>query len=164
VLQGGEMSLNERGAFYHLLGDAGGSVAVIVSTAAVAVFDLPIADPVAAVLIGLLVLASAGNVLRESTSILLERSPVSSEELRDELTTLDGVDQIEDLHVWQVCSQLTVATVRLTDTSTTLEEQRRIQSRVHDYLTNRGIDHATVELVGRTDPDTDPVGTTNHSH
>nr|WP_233340795.1 cation diffusion facilitator family transporter [Haloprofundus sp. MHR1] len=164
VLQGGEMSLNERGAFYHLLGDAGGSVAVIVSTATVAVFDLPIADPVAAVLIGLLVLASAGNVLRESTSILLERSPVSSEELRDELTTLDGVDQIEDLHVWQVCSQLTVATVRLTDTATTLEEQRTIQSRVHDHLTDRGIDHATVEFVGRTDPDTAPVGTTNHSH
>ena len=164
VLQGDEMSLNERGAFYHLLGDAGGSVAVIVSTAAVAVFDLPIADPVAAVLIGLVVLASAGNVLRESTSILLERSPVSSEELQDELTTLDGVDQVEDLHVWQVCSQLTVATVRLTETATTLEEQREIRARVHDHLTDRRIDHATVELVGRTDPDTDPVGTTNHSH
>lgn len=41
VLQGGEMSLNERGAFYHLLGDAGGSIAVIVSTVAVWAFDLP---------------------------------------------------------------------------------------------------------------------------
>lgn len=164
VLQGDEMSLNERGAFYHLLGDAGGSVAVIVSTTAVAVFEIPIADPVAAVLIGLLVLASAGNVLRESTSILLERSPVSSEELQDELTTLDGVNRIEDLHVWQVCSQLTVATVRLKDTATTLEEQRGIRSRVHDHLTDRGIDHATVEFVGHVDLDTDPAGTTNHSH
>lgn len=164
VLQGDEMSLNERGAFYHLLGDAGGSVAVIVSTVAVAIFDLPVADPIAAVLIGLLVLASAGNVLRESTSILLERSPVSPEELRDELTALDGVDQIDDLHVWQVCSQLTVATVRLTDTATTLEEQREIRSRVHDHLTNRGIDHPTVEFVGHVDLDTDPAGITNHSH
>jgi cobalt-zinc-cadmium efflux system protein len=164
VLQGGEMSLNERGAFYHLLGDAGGSVAVIVSTVAVATFDLPIADPVAAVLIGLLVLASAGNVLRESTSVLLERSPVSPEDLREELTVLDGVDQIDDLHVWQVCSQLTVGTVRLTDTATTLEERQAIQSRVRDHLTDRGIDHATVELAGHDDPDTDSVGTTDHSH
>jgi cobalt-zinc-cadmium efflux system protein len=164
VLQGDEMSLNERGAFYHLLGDAGGSVAVIVSTVAVAIFDLPIADPVAAVLIGLLVLASAGNVLRESTSILLERSPVSSGELREELTAIDGVDQIEDLHVWQVCSQLTVATVQLTDTAATLEEQRATQSRVHDHLTDRGIDHATVEFVGHVELDADPAGITNHSH
>jgi len=164
VLQGDEMSLNERGAFYHLLGDAGGSVAVIVSTVAVAVFDLPVADPIAAVLIGLLVLASAGNVLRESTSILLERSPVSSEELRDELTTLDGVERVKDIHVWQVCSQLTVATVRLKDTATTLEEQRRIRSRVHNHLMDKGIDHATVEFVGHVDLDTDPAGITNHSH
>jgi Co/Zn/Cd efflux system component len=76
----------------------------------------------------------------------------------------DGVDQIEDLHVWQVCSQLTVATVRLTNTATTLEEQREIQGRVHDHLTDRGVNHATIELVGCADPDTDPVGTTNHSH
>jgi cobalt-zinc-cadmium efflux system protein len=152
VLQGDEMSLNERGAFYHLLGDAGGSVAVIVSTVAVAVFDLPVADPAAAVLIGMLVLVSAGNVL--------ERSPVSPEELRAELTTLDGVDQIEDLHVWQVCSQLTVATVQLTDTGTTLEEQRAIRSRVHDHLAEQGIDHATVELVIHGDPN----GTTRHAH
>ncbi|WP_246049096.1 cation diffusion facilitator family transporter [Natronomonas salsuginis] len=72
IVQGREMSLNERGAFYHLLGDAGGSVAVIISTLAVVIFDLPIADPVAAVLIGVLILVSAGKVFRGSTSILLE--------------------------------------------------------------------------------------------
>jgi cobalt-zinc-cadmium efflux system protein len=164
VLQGDEMSLNERGAFYHLLGDAGGSVAVLVSTTAVAVFDLPVADPIAAVLIGVLVLISAGNVLRESSSILLERSPVSADALRDELTELDGVEGVEDLHVWQVCSQLTVGTVRIADTATTLEEQRTIRSRVHDRLTDRGIDHATVELVGRIESDSGPAGSTDHSH
>ncbi|MBX0297969.1 cation diffusion facilitator family transporter [Haloarcula nitratireducens] len=164
VLQGDEMSLNERGAFYHLLGDAGGSVAVIVSTVAIAVFDLHVADPVAAVLIGLLVLASAGNVLRESTAILLERSPLSPEELQNELLALDGVARVDDLHIWQVCSQLTVATVRLTNTATTLEEQRAIRSRIHNHLTNRGIDHATVELVDGSDLDSDPAGSTKHAH
>ncbi len=56
VVQCGEMSLSERGAFYHLLGDAGGSVAVVGSTIAVSEFDLPIADPLAALFIGALVL------------------------------------------------------------------------------------------------------------
>ncbi|MFC7074595.1 cation diffusion facilitator family transporter [Halovenus rubra] len=164
ILQGDEMSLNERGAFYHLLGDAGGSIAVIVSTAAVAVFDLPVADPVAAVFIALLILWSAGTVLRESTSILLQRSPIDSDELKTELTALDGVERIEDLHVWQVCSQLTVGTVRLVDGATSLEERREIRLQVHDHLTERGIDHATVECLDVDEADSEQTDQTPHTH
>jgi len=164
ILQGDEMSLNERGAFYHLLGDAGGSIAVIVSTVAVAVFDLPVADPAAAVFIALLILWSAGRVLRESTSILLQRSPIDSGELKTELTTLDGVEQVADLHVWQVCSQLTVGTVRLVDEAPSLADRRETRSRVHDHLTERGIDHATVECIDADEAAGDQTDRTPHTH
>ncbi|WP_114579603.1 cation diffusion facilitator family transporter [Saliphagus sp. LR7] len=164
IVQGGEMSLNERGAFYHLLGDAGGSVAVIISTLAVVMFDLPIADPVAAVLIGVLILVSAGKVLHGSTSILLERSPISPDGLRNELTTIDGVEGVNDLHVWQVCSQLTVATVRLQYEPTSLDQQQMIRSRVHQLLSDCGIDHATVELVGGREIDMGTDDRTSHDH
>jgi len=147
VLQGGEMSLNERGAFYHLLGDAGGSVAVIVSTVAVAVFDLPVADPAAAILIGVLVLWSAGTVLRESTSILLQRSPASPEDLRARLVELDGVEAVDDLHVWQVCSQLTVGTVRVVSDSPGADTRSTLQQRIHELFSEQGIDHTTVEIL-----------------
>jgi cobalt-zinc-cadmium efflux system protein len=160
IVQGGEMSLNERGAFYHLLGDAGGSVAVIISTVAIAVFDIPIADPIAAVFIGVLILVSAGKILRESSSILLERSPISPDALRDELTSLDGVENVADVHVWQVCSQLTVATVRLEYTARSLDEQQMIRSQVHQLLTDHGIEHATVELISETDA----IDRTSHTH
>lgn len=148
VLHGDEMSLNERGAFSHLLGDAGGSVAVIVSTIAVAVFDAPIADPAAALLVSLLILWSAGRVLSESASILLQRSPVDLSAVRADLAGLDGVERVEDVHVWQVCSRLTVGTARIVDGATTLERRQRIQERVHDRLAAHGVDHATVELTG----------------
>ena len=164
VLQGGEMSLNERGAFYHLLGDAGGSIAVIVSTAAIAVFDVPIADPIAAVLIAVLVLWSAGKVLWESTSILLQRSPLDTNQLRDELLSIDGVQQVDDLHVWQVCSQLTVATVRLGNDVETLEDQQTIRRRAHEQLTEAGVDHATVELIGAADVEGESTTHTSHGH
>lgn len=164
VLQGDEMSLNERGAFYHLLGDAGGSIAVIVSTVAVTVFGLPVADPAAAILIAILIFWSAGRVLRESTSILLQRGPIPADELEAELTAIEGVKQIDDLHVWQVCSQVTVATVHVAESSTTLDEQQDIRGRVHEYLSTRGIDHATVELVGTADSGSDPTESTTHTH
>ncbi|MFC7059950.1 cation diffusion facilitator family transporter [Halovenus salina] len=148
VLQGGEMSLNERGAFYHLLGDAGGSVAVIVSTLAVSVLDMPVADPLAAVLIGLLVLWSAGKVLVESTSIFLQHSPMSMATLRDEVTNIDAVASVEDIHVWQVCSQLTVATVQVQTTSNSADEQQQLRATVHETLADAGINHITVEIIG----------------
>ena len=160
VRQGGEMSLNERGAFYHLLGDAGGSVAVIVSTIAVAVFDLPVADPAAAVLIGALVLWSAGKVLWESTSILLQRSPTSPAQLRERLAAVEGVDAVEDLHVWQVCSQLTVGTVRVVSESAEVDSRRALQQRIHDVFSEHGVDHATVEVLDSRDQPT----TQDHAH
>jgi len=87
-------------------------------------------------------------VLGESTSILLQRSPVDLAALRTDLTDVDGVERVEDVHVWQVCSRLTVGTVRIVDGARTLEECDRIQKRVHERLAARGIDHATVELTG----------------
>ena len=89
---------------------------------------------------------------------------MSAEGVQDASTTREGVDQVEDLDVWEVCSPVSVAPVRLIETAPTLGEQREIRARVHDHLTDRRIDHATVELVGSADPDTDPVDTTNHSH
>ncbi|WP_396613334.1 cation diffusion facilitator family transporter (plasmid) [Haloferax sp. S1W] len=147
VLRGDEMSLNERGAFYHLLGDAGGSIAVIVSTIAVAVFDLPVVDPIAAIFIAVLVFWSAARVLRESTSILLERSPIPPDNVRQTVLDIESVSAVEDLHVWQVCSQLTVATLTVRDSSRSLEDRQRTRAAIHTRLAELGINHVTVELV-----------------
>ena len=161
ILQGREMSLNEEGAFYHLLGDTGASIAVIVSMLLIAFFDLRIADPVTAVLIALLVLWSAVRVLRDSTDILLERSPIPTAEVREAIREIDGVESVDDLHVWQICSQLTVASMRVSDDATTLEERRAVRERVHERLADLGVDHATVELAEAT---VDTTTADTHSH
>ena len=148
VLQGGEMSLNEEGAFYHLLGDTGASIAVIVSMVLIAVADLRIADPITAVLIALLIIWSAVRVLRDSTDILLERSPIPLREVRKAVGEVGGVESVEELHVWQICSQLTVASMRIHDTAASLEDRQEIRNRIHRRLADLGIDHATVELIG----------------
>lgn len=147
VLQGKEMSLNEEGAFYHLLGDTGASIAVIISMILIAVADLRIADPITAIFIALLVIWSAVRVLRDSTGILLERSPIPLEEVRTVIGEIDGVESVEDVHVWQICSQLTVGSIRIRDTAASLGERREIRNRIHQQLDELDIDHATVELI-----------------
>lgn len=146
ILQGGEMSLNERGAFYHLLGDAGGSVAVIVSTIVIEVTGIRIVDPITAGLIAVLVTWSALKVLRGSGTIFLQRTPLDHDLVRDGIAEVDGVTDVADLHAWQICSQITIATTHLKTSVETLDDAEAVTLSVHNTLDQFGVDHATVEL------------------
>jgi len=147
VVRGGEMILNERGAFYHLLGDAGGSVAVIVSTVAIHLTGLAVVDPVVAVLVAGLVLWSAAKLLRGSGAILLQKRPLDDGNVRSSVRAVDGVDAVADLHTWQVCSHLTMASLRVRASPDSLEAADRIRRQVHAALAELGVRHATVEVL-----------------
>ena len=150
VLHGGEMSLNERGAFYHLLGDAGASVAVIVSMLIVQFTGLTIVDPLTAVFIAGLIVWSAVKLLRESGAIFFQQSPVDLDDVREALAALDGVAAVEDLHIWSLSSQIFLAEVYVTDTTTTIEERDNLVKRIHEILeVEFDVNHATVEIVNQ---------------
>lgn len=157
VLQGGSMSLNERGAYYHLIGDAGASVAVIVSMVVVKITGAVIVDPITAVVIAVLIVWSAVKLLRESLGIFFQESPVSTTEMKDAIAALKGVEAVRDVHIWALSSTLRVATVHVTDAADTLEEREAIQTAVTDLLhAEFGVDHVTVEVRGN-DSEFDPV-------
>lgn len=146
ILQGGEMSLNEKGAFYHLLGDAGGSIAVIVAVVAIEVTGIGIIDPITAGLIAVVILWSAGKVLKGSGAIFLIQTPIDPEVVRDEIEMIDGVTRVDDLHAWQICSQITVATTHVETSGDDTADVEGINQRIHQVLADHGVDHATVEL------------------
>ena len=148
VLQGGEMSLNERGAFYHLLGDAGASVAVIVSMAVIMLTDILIVDPLVAVLIAALIVWSAVILLRESGAIFFQQSPVDPDEVRTSIAEFNAVENIEDLHIWALSSQIAIASVYVTDSAETVDERDVLINQIHEKLqAEYGITHSTVEVV-----------------
>lgn len=103
-------------------------------------------DPIAAALIAAVVIWSAVTVLRGSGEIFFLKAPFASDEIRSILDDIDDVDRIDDFHAWQICSQITVATVHVETDVETMAEAESIVRRVHDELAHEGIDHATVEL------------------
>lgn len=162
ILHGDEMSLNEKGAFYHLLGDAGGSVAVIVSVLAVEFTGLTVVDPLAAIFIAGLVLWSAGKVLRGSGAIFFLEAPFDVGAAVAEIESLDGVDRVLDWHAWQICSRITVATVHVESTAESLDDAEALTHEIHHRLAAYGVDHATVELCrGHCDRE---AHLTSHGH
>ena len=104
--QGRERSLNLRGAWLHLLGDALGSLGAMAAGLAIWAFGWSAADPLASLAIALLVLRSAWLLLRETVDVLLEAAPghLDVDELRTALLAEPGVASLHDLHVWTITS------------------------------------------------------------
>ena len=101
---------------------------------------------IVAALIAVVVTWSAITVLRGSGEIFFLKTPLESDEIQSHIREIDGVDAVDDFHAWQICSQITVATVHVETDVETMLEAESVTRRVHDELAGHGVDHATVEL------------------
>lgn len=99
-------SLNMRGAYLEVLGDLLGSVAVIVAAVVIALSGFQLADPIASVLVALMILPRAWTLLRETLDILLEATPkgVDLDDIRAHVLDTPGVIDVHDMHVWTITS------------------------------------------------------------
>jgi cobalt-zinc-cadmium efflux system protein len=99
-------SLNARGAYLHVLGDLLGSVGTVVAAIIVRTTGWLTADPLASIVVTLLVVRSAWRLVRESVDVLLESTPahISLGRVRDGLQSIAGIESVHDLHVWTVTS------------------------------------------------------------
>ena len=99
-------NLNLRSAYLHVLGDALGSVGAIVAGALMFLFGWYIADPIVSVLVSLLILRGAWSVVSQSVHILMEGAPAGAdvEAIVSALESIEGVNNVHDVHVWTVTS------------------------------------------------------------
>ena len=107
-------NLNVRGALFHMLADAGGSLGAII--AALFMFaGIPAADAVVSLLIALLVAWASYSLIQEAVRVLFEHAPkhVDPEEIRAHLLSIDGVRGVHDLHVWSLNGQNTLLSAHL---------------------------------------------------
>lgn len=131
---------------------------MLVSSFIIHLFGLRFADPLAAVLISVLVIASSLRVIHGSSSIFLHQSPADTESISQEIRQIDGISTVDCIHVWSMCSRLHVATVNAERTKN--PDKQNLQTKVHDILTSHDINHATVEL--QTDSDKQINSHTHH--
>jgi cobalt-zinc-cadmium efflux system protein len=115
LASGRKSNFNMRAAFLDVLGDAVGSIAVIAAAIVIALTGFQLADALAAILIGALILPRAFLLLRETTSVLLESTPkgLDLDSVRDHLLRLDHVQAVHDLHVSQIATGLPVLTAHV---------------------------------------------------
>lgn len=146
ILAHGESNANVRAAMLHVLSDALGSVASIVAALCVLYLDFPAADTLASLAIAVLIAYSAVRLLRDTSSVLMERVPphVELAELEQLVRETRGVADLHDLHAWAISDGFDAVTVHVvldgnahgTDVARLVGE--RIRARY-------GIEHVTVQ-------------------
>ncbi len=110
LMRGQKESLNVRGAFLEVAADALGSVTVIVSSVVIMLTGWQAADPIASLVIALMIAPRTWKLLRETLSVLLETAPkgVDMAEVRSHILATDGVEDVHDLHAWTITSGMPV--------------------------------------------------------
>jgi cation diffusion facilitator family transporter len=146
-------SLNVRGAYLEVLGDALGSVAVIVAAVVIATTGWTAADTVASLAVGALVLPRAWQLLREALDVLLEAAPrgVDLEQVRSHIRAVDGVLDVHDLHAWTITSGMPVLSAHVVVRDDVLEAGHggRVLDALCGCLSGHfDVEHCTFQLEG----------------
>jgi cobalt-zinc-cadmium efflux system protein len=144
-------SLNVRGAFLHVAGDALSSVGAIVAGLLMAYKQWYLADPLASIVVASLILFNAWRLLRDSVNILLEATPahIDLAVVREELCRVEGVDSIHDLHVWTLTSGFCAMSCHavLSGSQGNHQTLERLGAIVRDRF---HIEHSTIQLEERS--------------
>ncbi len=168
ILAGGRNdSLNVKGAYLEVLGDALGSVAVIGAGLVIWRTGFMEADGIASIVIGLMILPRAVTLIREVGMVLLEATPVGVDldQVREHILGIDEVVAVHDLHAWTITSGVPVMSAHVVVTQEALDEggAQAILQQLRTCLAGHfDLDHCTFQIESPQMRDSE--GTTAHYH
>lgn len=144
----GGISLNERGAYLHLLEDVLGWAAVLIGAIVIHFTAWAVVDPLLSMGISVYILVNAVGTFRRGTGILMQQVPQSIDipAIADRLLTIPGVVDIHDQHTWTLDGHFVIHTVHLVVEDVDLEQVRLIKAQARKELHEIGVQHATIEM------------------
>lgn len=148
-------ALNIRGVLLHVMGDALGSVVVVIT--AIIFYVLPLKredpcnwqcyiDPSLTVVMVIIILSSAFPLIKETAAILLQMVPkgVNMEELMSKLSAVPGISSVHEVHIWELISGKIIATLHIK-----CQQDRGDQDatrKIREIFHNVGIHSVTIQL------------------
>ncbi len=145
----GRRDLNMRTVWIHNLGDALSNVAIFAGALAIRWTGAQWVDPVIGMGIGAMVLWSGQGILRESGHILLEGLPreMRLEEVAAALLRVEGVQEVHDVHIWTLGTDLQALSCHICIPDMHMEESERILANIKEVLAHDfQITHTTIQF------------------
>lgn len=112
---GSKSDLNLRGAYLHMAADAAVSLGVVIAGVLIHFTAWSWLDPLVTLAVAVAIAWGTWSLLRESFQLAVQAVPelVDAEALRSYLSTLPGVQEVHDLHVWGMSTTENALTVHL---------------------------------------------------
>jgi cation diffusion facilitator family transporter len=138
-------TLNLRGAWLHLLGDALGAVAALVAALVIRFGGPAAADPIASFAVAAILVIGAIRLLRDATLVLLEAAPphLPLSAIREVIADSPGVLSVHDMHVWTLGAGHDAVTVHVKTSSRDPEFAQRLSRRIRSVL---NVEYVTVQV------------------
>lgn len=145
--RGRSSDVNIRGAYLHMLADAGVSAAVVVSGLVILNTGLDWIDPALSLVVVAVILAGTWGLLRQSVAMALDAVPegIDAAAVADFLRSRPGVVTVHDLHIWSMGTTATALTAHLVMPQGHPGDAA-LAGLAHDLDHKFGIGHATIQV------------------
>ena len=140
-------NLNIRGALYHVISDALGSVGAITAGIIMITTQWYYADSLVSILVSLLIIRVAWGLFKDSSHILLEGTPkgIDLDAVQECICAQDGVVSAHDLHAWTLTQGFEAFSAHLVVEN--MENTEDIISKIKQDLSDKfNINHVTLQL------------------
>ena len=142
-------SMNMEGVFLHVLGDALGNVGVIIT--ALFIWKTNYwwrfySDPMVSLFITAIIFSTAIPLCIRASKVLLQATPssINGAEVAEDIMSLPGVEDIHDLHIWQLSEHQMIATLHVTVNTPPIEFTKLAKS-IQECFAGYGIPTLTIQ-------------------
>lgn len=142
-------NLNMKAAFLHVIGDMLGSVGAILAALLIMFFGWGWSDPLASVIVALIILNGGWRVTMDAFHILMEGTPknIQIEDVIRTVHSVPGVISIHDVHLWSISSGSHVFSCHVVvDENLTVKCSHEIIQEIKQRLAKKNIRHITIQI------------------
>src|SRR4051812_34835069 len=145
--RGREADINRRGAYLHMVADAGVSAGVVAGALLIQATGWLWVDPVLGLVIAGVILVGTWGLLRESVDLAMDAVPpgIDPAAVGGFLATQAGVSEVHDLHIWAISTTETALTAHLVRPGAATDDGF-LTALCGELRTRFGIGHATLQV------------------
>jgi cobalt-zinc-cadmium efflux system protein len=142
-------SLNIRGAYLHILGDALSSVGVVIGGVIIMYTGWYLIDPILSILIALVIIYGSWSLVKESVNILLESAPshINIDAITEEIGKIKGVKEAYHIHLWTITSGVYSLSAHVIIDDQLVSRSREVVDEIRSLLLQKfNVLHSTIQL------------------
>lgn len=142
-------SLNIRGAYLHIVGDALSSVGVVIGGIIILQTGWYLIDPFLSILISLVIIYGAWSLVSESVNILLESVPshINIETISAEIAKVKGVREVYHIHLWTITSRVYAMSAHVLIDDQLVSGSRNVIDEIKSLLAGKfQVQHCTIQI------------------